>query len=109
MKFSYTKHNKILKTLLSLNMSPDSFVISDFNEIKTKMFRFPDLEDYLCIMEWEHLIDISKDENENITTIFILPDAYARYHEIKKQNLYSLYTAVIAFCTLCSSIIALFK
>jgi plasmid maintenance system killer protein len=75
MKYSASYKNKILKKLLNSEINPETYCIEDINLLK-KQITFvssEELNHYLNILEWEHLIDIEKDEEQNLKYIYIIP------------------------------------
>ena len=107
MKFSINTKNKVLKNILSSEINPKNFTVEDIQKLQNslKSLSKENLTQYLHILEWEQLIEINFDINNNVSSISILPNAFSRYSTTKSENTYkhiTLFFAVIS--TLCAII-----
>lgn len=107
MEFSLKTKNKVLKILLSLGGTTESFTVEDFQKVHNSITSLSaeDLIQYLHILEFENLIDINFDIDGKVSSILILPDAFSKHAANKSENTYkriTLFFAIIS--TLCAII-----
>ena len=109
MKYSVKTKNKVLKKILSSEYDTSTYLIKDIPtfEKSCSFITQAELTHYLHILSFEHLID-AECEDDKITSIQILPDAFSRYATTKSENIYkniTLYFAIIStFCALIQTI-----
>jgi hypothetical protein len=106
MTFSFKTKYKVLKKVLSSEINPDTYCISDIAELKQKLKGLSQNEflKYLKILEWEHLIDIEYDFDNKISTIQIFPVALEHLathrSETAYKNITLFFAAVSTICTI---------
>ena len=106
MKYSVKNKNKVLKKTLSAKYDTSTYVIKDILafEKSCSFVSYAELIHYLNILTYEHLIDADC-EDDKITSIQILPDAFSRYATTKSETKYkniTLFFAIIS--TICTVI-----
>ena len=106
MSYSSKDKNKVLKKLLSSEWDTTTYLLNDVPafEKSCSFVTHIELTHYLHILTFEHLID-AEFEDDKITSIHILPDAFSRNANSKSENVYkntSMFFAVIS--TICTVI-----
>ncbi len=106
MKYSVKDKNKVLKKLLSAEWDTSTYLIKNIPafEKSCSFVSHTELVYYLHILTFEHLID-AEIENNQIRSIFILPDAFSRQATNKSEKNYkniTLFFAIIS--TICTVI-----
>ena len=106
MEYSNKTKNKVLKKILSSKYDTSTYLIKDIPAFEKSCSFIPhaELTHYLHILTCEHLID-AECEDDKITSIQILPDAFSRYATTKSENTYkniTLFFAIIS--TICTVI-----
>ena len=106
MKYSVKTKNKVLKKILSSEYDTSTYLIKDIPTFEKSCLFITqaELTHYLHILSFEHLID-AECEDDKITSIQILPDAFSRYATTKSENIYkniTLFFAIIS--TICTVI-----
>lgn len=87
MKYSVKNKNKVLDKILNSQWETSTYQVNNVSDfIKSCSFiTFDELLFYLHILNFEHLID-AEIENNQITSIYIFPDAFSRHATSKTDT-----------------------